>query len=307
LQNRIDYNQVKLDAVGRWPGIFSALGITVGEGKHCPCPNCGGKDRFRFDDIAGAGTYFCSQCGAGDGWSLVMKVLGVDFVEAVEGVAKILGTVEKSTIQQDKTVSPERLREIFKFSKKIKKGDPVYKYLRGRGLNGDLPESLWYCRKCWEAETKKDQAAMIAVFMQHDGEAVTVQRTFIKDGKKMDIESPRRTMPPLKKMAGGAVRLYEPENGVIGLAEGVETAIGCTGVFKIPTWATLSATLLGSFRPPSGIKEVTIFSDNDRNYCGQKEAYGLANRLCKDIKVDVQVPKRVGDDWLDEIVRENSY
>ncbi|NYY79755.1 hypothetical protein DMH17_06695 [Raoultella planticola] len=35
---------------------------------------CGGADRFRFDDKEGRGTWFCNQCGAGDGLKLVEKV-----------------------------------------------------------------------------------------------------------------------------------------------------------------------------------------------------------------------------------------
>ena len=144
-------------------------------------------------------------------------------------------------------------------------------------------------------------------FILNNDEAVTIQRTYIKDGKKLDIESPKKTMTPLKKMTGGAVRLYEADNGIIGVAEGVETAIGCKEQFKIPVWAVLSATLLEGFIPPKGIKELVVFSDNDVNFCGQKAAYILANRVCKDIKVhEVQVPARAGEDWLDEIIRVKS-
>lgn len=51
-------------AIGRWPYILSALGIKVpSAGHHGACPACGGKDRFRLDDKAGRGTWFCNQCG----------------------------------------------------------------------------------------------------------------------------------------------------------------------------------------------------------------------------------------------------
>jgi len=42
------------------------------DGKHHPCILCGGKDRFRFDNKDGSGSYFCSQCGAGTGMQLLM-------------------------------------------------------------------------------------------------------------------------------------------------------------------------------------------------------------------------------------------
>ena len=43
--------------------------------RHGPCPVCGGKDRFRFDDKGGRGTWICSTCGAGDGIELVKRLL----------------------------------------------------------------------------------------------------------------------------------------------------------------------------------------------------------------------------------------
>ena len=56
-------------ATGRWPGILKHFGLDdrTLSGDHCPCPVCGGKDRFRFDDKEGRGTYYCSHCGAGHG------------------------------------------------------------------------------------------------------------------------------------------------------------------------------------------------------------------------------------------------
>ncbi len=64
-------------ALGHWPRILPALGIQVLKNRHQPCPVCGGSDRFRFDDREGRGTWYCNQCGAGDGLKLVEKVFGV--------------------------------------------------------------------------------------------------------------------------------------------------------------------------------------------------------------------------------------
>lgn len=59
----------------RWEEILFQLGINLpGLNKHGPCPCCGGKDRFRFDDKDGRVTWFCNQCGNGDGLDLVVKV-----------------------------------------------------------------------------------------------------------------------------------------------------------------------------------------------------------------------------------------
>jgi len=56
-----------------------------------PCPICGGKDRFRFDDKRGEGTYYCGQCGAGTGIILLRKLHGWDHKTACGHVDEIIG------------------------------------------------------------------------------------------------------------------------------------------------------------------------------------------------------------------------
>ncbi len=59
--------------------------------RHQACPVCGGADRFRFDDKEGRGTWFCNQCGAGDGLKLVEKVFGISASEAAGKVNAVTG------------------------------------------------------------------------------------------------------------------------------------------------------------------------------------------------------------------------
>lgn len=78
-------------ACGHWPRILPALGVPVIKNRHQACPVCGGSDRFRFDDKEGRGTWFCNQCGAGDGLKLVEKVFGVKPSEAAQKVNAVAG------------------------------------------------------------------------------------------------------------------------------------------------------------------------------------------------------------------------
>ncbi|HBN0031710.1 TPA: hypothetical protein L1M50_003593 [Escherichia coli] len=80
-------------ALGHWPRILPALGIQVLKNRHQPCPVCGGSDRFRFDDREGRGTWYCNQCGAGDGLKLVEKVFGVSPSDAATKVAAVTGSL----------------------------------------------------------------------------------------------------------------------------------------------------------------------------------------------------------------------
>jgi putative DNA primase/helicase len=85
--------QLRQAATGRWPEILQSAGIG-GEylkNQHGPCPACGGKDRFRFDDIEGRGTFICTQSGAGDGFKLLELYLKTDFEGAARFVEGYLG------------------------------------------------------------------------------------------------------------------------------------------------------------------------------------------------------------------------
>jgi putative DNA primase/helicase len=302
----LDAKTVKAEAEGKWFGIMRRLGIDVGNGKHGPCPVCSGKDRFRFDD-KNQGLWFCNQCcpNSGDGFALVQKVLGVGFPEALKVVAGQVGHVEKGEYKPEPKASRSLLRKIYKESTPIQSGDTVHKYLQNRGLSV-ISERLRFHPRCYEPETHEECHAMLATFMLPDGTAITIHRTFLTfDGRKQNIKNPKKILPALKKMTGGAIRLFDPNEGVIGVAEGIETALAVKELTNIPTWSVVSSSLMEAFIPPVGIKAVFIFADKDENFAGQKAAYTLANRLIVRDKIesDVKMPDVFGD-FLDQLNHE---
>jgi putative DNA primase/helicase len=83
------------DAANHWPRILTQLGINSEylTNRHMPCPGCGGKDRFRFDDKEGRGTFYCNGGGSptsGDGFALLQHVFGWSFATAANEVRNIL-------------------------------------------------------------------------------------------------------------------------------------------------------------------------------------------------------------------------
>lgn len=97
--------QISAAARGKWPVILQMLRIDVPEnGRHGPCPKCGGKDRFRLDDLDGRGTWICSQCGNGDGLDLVKLVTGYSVRKAAQEVAQVLNVPDV----QELPVKPAR-------------------------------------------------------------------------------------------------------------------------------------------------------------------------------------------------------
>ena len=100
-------------------------------------------------------------------------------------------------------------------------------------------------------------------------------------------------------ISGAAVRLYEPDEE-LGVAEGIENAVACHELFRMPMWAALTANGIKSFEPPRGLLRLHIFADNDSNYVGQAAAFDLAHRLNRDgLTVEVHIPPIADTDWLD--------
>lgn len=92
-----DAATVKDAACGRWVDILVQLGVDSDylRNVHGPCPGCGGKDRFRFDDRDGDGTFICSQGGgdnlSGDGFTLLQHAKNWEWKRAIGEVAELLG------------------------------------------------------------------------------------------------------------------------------------------------------------------------------------------------------------------------
>lgn len=104
-------------ARGHWPQILGALaGLSSDQltDRHQPCPLCGGRDRYRFDDQDGSGSWFCNQCGGpqqsgggGTGMELLMRRTGWTFKEAVERVEQHLGITKPTRFPQPPTKGAE--------------------------------------------------------------------------------------------------------------------------------------------------------------------------------------------------------
>lgn len=75
--------------------------VPAKKNQHGPCPICGGKDRFRCDDKQGKGTWFCNQCGAGDGFELIVKSRGIDRSEVLKEVGAVLGLSSETKVTDE--------------------------------------------------------------------------------------------------------------------------------------------------------------------------------------------------------------
>lgn len=301
-------------ALGKWPGILSALGVPakVLNGRHqpCPFPGCGGKDRFRFDDKGGRGTFFCSQCKAGDGIEFVKLYFGVEFKEAAQMIERHIGAAPVIAVKGKQRASDEQQREemraLWDRAKPIEEMDAAGRYLQRRLGRVMLPDNLRFSpdeRYAAPGAKPTWHPMMVAKVQPSDeakeqGQLSALHRTYLDDfGNKADVSSPRKMLGSMP--TGAAVRLMA-HGEVLGIAEGIETALAASILHDVPAWAALTAGLLQDWTPPANVQTVFVFGDNDVSFAGQAAAYTLAARLkVRGLSVFVELPPRMGTDWND--------
>ncbi len=243
---------------------------------------CGGKDRWRFDNKEGRGTWYCNRCGAGDGFNLIAKLRGTDFKGARDEVARVVGSTEqKAWPKPDPKEQEERMAALWREAAPLKDDDPVLRYLRRRGIT-IIPQDV-----------RHSDGFMFALYRTAGGHAVQMHRTELATRQ-------RKYMSGLALPPGGAVRLMTYKMGApLGIAEGIETALSAAQLHNIPCWAALDEQHLSKWEPPQNVKPVIIYGDNDTNYVGQSASYALARRLAGRFKIEVHLPDRAGTDWND--------
>ena len=322
-------------AINHWPEILMAAGIDKESLRdvHGPCPVCGGRDRFRFDDLEGSGSYFCNNPhhGAGDGFKLLMTYRNTNFAEAAQFVRDFFGSVPveaiqrntpKPSIKRDDAAIRASLNKVAQACSRIIAGDAAWRYLKGtRGLVlPEIPRALklhpllGYYERSGEGKYVKvgSYPAMIAVISGPDGDPVNLHRTYLTpDGRKAPVADAKKSMAGFKAR-GGAIRLY-PAGKVLAVAEGIETALAVHCLTGLPVWATVSAPLMESLVVPDYVEHVKIFADNDLPdhqgiRRGAVAAATLKEKLEKEGKrVTVIFPTIEGQDfadvWLDRVKR----
>lgn len=319
LQMTIDAQTVRERARGRWIGILGRLAPTLAPalarpGRHVPCPVHGGSDGFRvFRDVAETGGGICNSCGPRrDGFALLMWVNAWGFRETLEAVARELGidTGHPRTIEarprpvvvartdQDPTMAETALRRVW--SETLDPDDrqalPLRRYLSRRGIDAEPdPRVLrFHPRLAYYDGTTRIATfpALVAKVSDADGRPVSLHRIYLdRAGHKAPVAHPKKMMPAIGTLCGGAVRLY-PAGPTLGIAEGIETALVIRQRTAMPVWAGISATLLQRFVPPPEVELVVIWADLDRSGTGEQAARALRERLVsRGIRVALHLPK----------------
>ncbi|WP_295407291.1 toprim domain-containing protein [uncultured Thiocystis sp.] len=332
----LDATQVRTHAQGRWIGILHRLVPALEPalerpGRHGACPMHGGTDGFRvFRDVAHTGGGICNSCGAfPDGFALLRWLTGWTFPVALEAVGASLGLTEhvarlpvralaapSAPTPRSVAACQQALRSTW--CESIDPTDPaawpLWRYLEHRGVGPSLawldprvvrfhPHLAYY----ENGRATGHYPAMLARVSDPHGKAVTLHRTYLhRNGAwKATVPSPKKLMPPVASMTGGAIHLASVDTEM-GVAEGIETALAARCLSGQPVWAAVSATLLETFEPPAGVRQVTIWADLDRRETGEQAAAALQERLLRSgVEARIQLPNRAipqgrkGVDWAD--------
>lgn len=300
-----------------WPAVLQQLGIAeefLRLKKPGPCPVCGGRDRYVFDNRRGRGDFLCRQCGAGDGFELLTRVHRWSFSEALSQVARAAGLRDSSAMLalRAAAVKPDPVpavptryvRDILRNMCRPADVDSVRNYLASRML-WPLPAkcslrahaSLPY----WNHERQRlgQFPALVARVTDLDDQLVTAHVTYLSDGKKLSTHEPRKILSPMTGRVGCAVRLMPLAGDVLGIGEGIETCLSAAAIHGVPVWAALNTSLLQKFEPPEQARRLIVFADHDE--AGLLAARRLVERLQGKLQVETRIATE--GDWNDELVR----
>jgi hypothetical protein len=175
---------------------------------------------------------------------------------------------------------------------------PVSEYLRFRGYQGQIPESIRFlpCHK--HTSSGQTFPVMLARVDNQNGALQALHRTYLQpNGKgKAKAEPAKMTLGPV---GGGSIRLAKATDQVI-LCEGIETGLALLQETGLPVWACVSAGGLKTILLPDSIQSVIIAADHDTT--GLKAAEDAAKRFYYENRiVRVIRPQQPGHDFADQI------
>lgn len=296
---KMNVTETVKQACGHWPRILPALGVKVIKNRHQSCPVCGGSDRFRFDDKEGRGTWFCNQCGAGDGLKLVEKVFGVTPSEAAGKVNAVTGNLspvapEVIAVAEAETVA-DRKAAAGLAAKLMEKTRPATSnaYLTRKGFHALECLTLTAIHKTGGVMF---HAGDVVVPLYDDTGALVNLQLINADGLKRTLKGGQ---------VKGACHVIEGKKQAgkrLWIAEGYATALTVHHLTSETVMVALSSVNLLSLaslaRQKSPACQIVLAADRDLNCDGQSKA-AVAADACEGV---VALPPVFGD-WNDAFIQ----
>ncbi|VEB95332.1 DNA primase TraC [Cedecea lapagei] len=297
---KMNVTETVKQACGHWPHILPALGVKVIKNRHQACPVCGGADRFRFDDKEGRGTWFCNQCGAGDGLKLVEKVLGLNAGEAAKQVNAVTGSLSPvapeviAAAEAETEASRKAAAELA--AKLTEKTRPATgnAYLTRKGFPDREGLTLTTGHKTGGVSYRTGDV----VVPLHDENGVLVNLQLINaDGLKRTLKGGQ------VKGAWHTLEGQKQAGKRLWITEGYATALTVHHLTGETVWVALSSVNLLSLASLARQKypacQIVLAADRDLNGDGQTKASAAAT-ACEGL---VALPPVFGD-WNDAHVQQ---
>ena len=257
-----------------------------------------------FDDLRG-GVFGCYRQGISEAWCAADRAT-MTREQRAELARQVMATTAERESQQRQqwAENAQRIARMWAECVPLVPGDPCTLYLKGRGFGGVRPPPdvlrLHRALHYWHGAEKLGRfPAMVAPLMAPGGRIVALHRTYLTgDGRKADVPSVKKLAGAAGPLAGACIPLHKAQRGVIGIAEGIETALAAWCASGVPTVAAYCAGNLAAWQWPANVQQLVIFADQDK--VGREAADTLrARALAARLRVEVMMPTDLGADWCD--------
>jgi putative DNA primase/helicase len=176
-------------------------------------------------------------------------------------------------------------------------GSPAERYLIARSITLGSDALRYHARAPLGRGQNLERRPALIAKVSDDNALVAVQRIFIdphRPRRARNLGNPRRL---LGRPGTGAVRLVEPGT-ILGLAEGVETALSAMILLGIPVWAVLGNERFAHVAVPASVARLILLPDNDE--AGRRgSAAGYERHQSRSRQVETLFPWRGLNDWND--------
>lgn len=288
-------DRVLRDYNGAWRQTLEGYGCKLPNGRHHgPCPVCGGKDRFRFDDKDGRGTWFCSQCDpqSGGGLLLLSRYLGKPTIETAK---ELIGQDMPRTIApvRKHSATDEQMRDELR--KRAQRGavmlmehskQDIHPYMDKKGLHGDWPVNSQIMMG--SDQERIEPGALLLVPVYKSGELVNVQK-ITTEGKKRPIYGGDMS---------GVCHVMAGTGKIVAITEGFATGVTVNRITNATTYVAFNTSNLMAITAQASDENpeanIVIFADNDEHGAGLKYAEDAAIP----VNAKIALPPEIGD-WDD--------
>jgi len=286
-----------------------------------------------------------------DGIAFIMHLTGRSFVDVFDELSEWLegydfdktksGLYESNFVSLRETALVQRIKDdtstrawlnhLWSEGKPLTHEDaePARRYLEGRGILAAALKAdcfMFHPKLHYKHKGTYYGAfpGIMAVVRNNIGHPVSIHRIFLTpEGQKLQVTEKAPARKQCESLSsdikGRVITLGQcaidaaKRDGVIGIAEGLETALAVMQGARIPVVSCISTSNMNAYRPPQGVRTVLIFVDIDRTSAGLIAAKRFKQTLegegyrAKLVFPDLKRPESAKSvDWADQLIADQA-